>query len=197
MSKQKLVSLLAIIILAAAGVYIFVYKDFKVSEPPQGAENSGAPALGENPVDKGDLTEEYISPDFGFSFKYPKDFSATELEDDMGATVVLQKSGARDPSTGSGNLGFQIYISEFDEEGPITPERIKQDLPDTVVNQPLQVLIGEKKDIPALIFLSKHESLGDVREVWFVSNGFLYQLTAYADMDNLIGPILETLRFQE
>ena len=174
MSKQRLTLLLTIIIIAAAGAYL----------------------ISENPVDKSGLTQAYTSADYGFSFKYPEEFSASELDDDSGHTVLLQTSDARE--------GFQIFISAFDEpfdpaqgkSGPITPERIKQDLPDMLINSPQQVLIGEQKDIPALIFLSKHESLGDVREVWFVVNGFLYQLTAYADLDNFIGPILETLSFE-
>ena len=184
MSKQKIIAIVVVLVAVAAGVYIFVYKDFKFSK----SENPSAGALGENPVDKSGFTEEYISADYGFSFKYPEGFNASELDDDSGHTVLIQKSGVRE--------GFQIYLTLFDESGPITPERIKQDWPDMVVNSPQQVLIGEKKDIPALIFLSKHESLGDVREVWFVVNGFLYQLTAYADMDNFIGPITETLTFE-
>lgn len=211
MSKQKLISLLAVIVLAAAGLYIYIYGGLRAPGEPQAAENAGAPALGENAVDRGTLTEEYANPDFGFSFRYPKDFTLTELEDEAGVTVLLQKEGARpvrsnapeetvdplaDQTSNGAREGFQIYISEFDEAGPITPERIKQDLPDMVINSPQQVSIGEVKDITALIFLSKHESLGDVREVWFAANGLLYQLTAYADMDNFIGPILETWKFQ-
>ncbi len=174
--KHKIIAIVVVLAAIGVGVYLLVNT------------SASAPALGENPVDQSSLTQEYRSADYGFSFKYPEGFSASELDDDSGYVVLVQKSGERE--------GFQIFISEFDEEGPITPERIKQDLPDTVVSSPLQVLIGEKKDIPALIFLSKHESLGDVREVWFSVNGLLYQLTAYADMDNFIGPILETLRFE-
>lgn len=187
MSKQKAIFIVIAAVLIIGGAYLF-FGGIRSSNPDISKSESRGAVLGENPVDKGNLTEEYMSPDYEFSFRYPKDFSATELEDDAGATVLLQKSDARE--------GFQIYISEFDEAGPITPERIKKDLPDMVVNSPQHVLIGENKDIPALIFLSKHESLGDVREVWFTTNGALFQLTAYADMDNFIGPILETLTFE-
>lgn len=188
MQKQKLIAIIVVGAAVAAGAYIYyMYGNFVVRETPQAAENQGLPTAESNPSVLTDA-ETYSNDFFGFSFRYPKDFNSSELEDESGATVLLQKEGARE--------GFQIYITEFDEEGPITPERIKQDLPDTVVSDPQQVLIGEKKDIPALIFLSKHESLGDVREVWFSANGYLYQLTAYADMDNFIGPILETLRFE-
>lgn len=199
MNRTKTFSIL-IGIAAVAGVGYLVLKNS--GDWNKKSETSNV-ALGENPVDKGTLTETYASPDFGFSFNYPKDFTVSELDDETGHTVLLQKQNARE--------GFQIYISVFDEPfdpaqgkpGPITPERIKQDLPDMIINAPQEVLIGEKKDIPALIFLSKHESLGDVREVWFVwpfdpaiAGNYLFQLTAYADMDNFVGPILETLRFQ-
>ena len=87
-------------------------------------------------------------------------------------------------------------MSDFDEPGPITPLRIEKDIPDIVIESPQEVLIGKDKKIQALIFFSKNESLGRTREVWFVRNGNLYQLTAYADLDGLIGPVLETLKFK-
>src|SRR3989338_4565477 len=186
MSKQKFIAIIVVLIAVAAGVYLFVYKDFKISNPK--SENLGAPALGENPVDKSNLTETYTSPDYGFSFKYPKGFNATELDDDSGHTVLVQNAEEKS--------GFQVYITPFDEADPLTAARILEDLPASEVIDPKDVLIGEGKAINAVIFLSTNPSFGRTREVWFIREGFLYQVTTYEGQDDFIGPILETLRFE-
>src|SRR3989338_6495017 len=186
MSKQKFIAIIVVLIAVAAGVYLFVYKDFKISNPK--SENLGAPALGENPVDKSNLTETYTSPYYGFAYKYPKGFNATELDDDSGNTVLVQNAEEK--------KGFQVYITPFDEAEPLNGVRILEDLPASEVIDPKDVLIGEEKTINAVIFLSTNSSFGKTREVWFVRDGFLYQVTTYEGQDNFIGPIVETWKFQ-
>lgn len=196
MSKQKLIQIIFVLAAVAGISYIIVsssgnegvkksFLDFwnKKSE-------TGNVTLGENPIDKSGLTEEYINYDFGFSFKYPKGFNVSELDDDSGHTVLVQ-SYEVEP-----RKGFQIYISEFDEPEPLTAERILQDLPPSEVIDPKGVLIGEGKAINAVIFLSTSPSFGKTREIWFAREGFLYQVTTYEGQDNFIGPILETFRFE-
>ena len=188
MQKSRIIAIIVVLVALGAGAYLlfsrggltslnFSNSGGNINESPKPSEQAFA-----------NLTEEYTSPDFGFSFRYPKDFSATELEDDAGATVLLQKSGERE--------GFQIYISEFDEAEPLTGARILQDLPASEVIDPKDVLIGEGKAINAVIFLSTSPSFGKTREVWFIREGFLYQVTTYEGQDDFIGPILETLRFE-
>lgn len=150
--------------------------------------------------------ELYVDENYGFSFQHPKDVNVTVFpEGDSGYMLLAQKPGARE--------SFQIFISAFDEDpstyaqggvGPITPERIRQDLPNVAIENPLPVKIGEGKNVDALIYNSTHESLGKTREIWFIwpllsqpHGNYLYQITTYADMDNFIGPILDTLKFNE
>jgi hypothetical protein len=57
-------------------------------------------------------------------------------------------------------------------------------------------LVGEKKDIPALRFTSRDPAAGETLEVWFTHGGDLYAVTAPADSDAEIGPILETIIFE-
>lgn len=135
------------------------------------------------------LTKTYFSEKLGFSFNYPEGFNVSGFaEGEIGYTILAQKAGSRE--------SFQIFVLDFDEPGPITPPRIEKDIPDMVMESPQDVLVGTGKNIRALVFFSRNESLGRTREVWFVQNGRLFQLTAYADMDNIIGPVLETLKFQ-
>lgn len=155
---------------------------------------SGSQALGSKTTK---LAKTYSNVEFGFSFDYPEGLNISGFaEGETGYTILAQKSGSRE--------SFQIFISEFDEPGPITPERIKQDLPDMVIDDPKPVILGSRasdgsltsKKIEALIFFSQHTSLGRTREVWFVRNGKLFQITTYADMDKFVGPILDTLSFR-
>ena len=90
------------------------------------------------------LTETYTDSVYGFSFRYPHDYTVSSFpEGENGYIVLLQKPNARE--------SMQIFVSPFDETGLITAERVHEDLPDMKIEEPEQVLIGEKK-INALIF---------------------------------------------
>jgi len=89
---------------------------------------------------------------------------------------------------------FQIFISPFDEPGPLTKERVKQDLPDLIINNPEQRVL--KNGAVALVFFSEESSIGETREIWFVHNGYLYQISTYKELDSLVAKIISTWRFQ-
>lgn len=189
MSKSKLLVVIIVVVLALAGAY-FLWSRGNLPSLNLGSQNSenqgdaSAPASDQS----ADMSEIYTSPDYGFSFKYPKGFNTTELSDDSGDTVLVQSAEEKS--------GFQIYITPFDEPEPLTGARILEDLPASEVIDPKDVLIGEGKTINAVIFLSTNPSFGKTREVWFLRDGFLYQVTTYEGQDEFIGPILETFRFE-
>ncbi len=144
---------------------------------------------------KSELNRTYFHPKYKFSFQYPGELNVSAFQEgEYGETVLVQKPDER--------AGFQIFIAPFDEAGPMTKERILQDLPDMVVEEPQQVIIGQDPStgsgqaITALIFFSHEPSLGKTREVWFIHGGYLYQLSTYAGLDGFIGRILETWKFQ-
>ena len=129
----------------------------------------------------------FTSGTYGFSFQYPPDFNITEVDENNGGNTILAE--------GTNKKSFQIFIAPFDEQGSITPERIKKDLPGVAIENPQNVLIAGKT-ITALLFFGKGENLTRTREIWFVKNGNLYQVTAYDNMDSVVGPLLESLRFE-
>ena len=160
MSKQKFIAIIVVLAALGAATYFLWsrggikslnFEIFKFGS--SGENNNESPKPSEEA--SANLTETYTSPDYGFSFKYPKGFNSTELSDDNGDTVLVQKPEEKS--------GFQIYITPFDEAGPLTGARILQDLPPSEVIDPKDVLIGEGKAINAVIFLSTNSSFGKTR----------------------------------
>ncbi len=87
---------------------------------------------------------------------------------------------------------LQIYIMMFEETGPITKERILEDLPDLKIVSEKQINIAGT--INALSFESENESSQKTQEVWFVYNNFLYQISA-AGNGEVLDKIIQTWKF--
>jgi hypothetical protein len=134
-----------------------------------------------------DGKEQYVNSKYHFSFIYPAGLSISTFIEGEGDVVLVQNQTT--------NESFQIYIASFDEPWPVTPERIKQDLPDMVIREPLYVALGGGA-FDALIFKSEGEALGETREIWFIHDEHLYQVTTRSDLDALVGAIFETWQFQ-
>ena len=132
------------------------------------------------------LAHKYQNPDYGFSFEYPEGFNITEFEESDGYMILAQGVGEKN--------SFQIYITVYDEPGPLTTERIKKDLPKLVMENSQEIMLGGGGATPvvtapagssgvdgggggvtAVVFFSKDESgastgLGTsnkTREAWF------------------------------
>ncbi len=125
----------------------------------------------------------YAHSTYKFSLEYPERLNVVEFDEEEGAHTILFQER-------EGGGGFQIFISEFDEPGPVTPERIRKDLPNLAVEQFQEITLGGR--ITALVFFSRDESLGRTREVWFVYGPNLYQVTAKADFDEELSKIMAT-----
>src|SRR3989344_1186592 len=87
--------------------------------------------------------------------------------------------------------GFNI--SAFDEPGPITKERILKDIPDMVISNEKEILVGGER---ALSFTSKDELGGETREIWIARGGYLYQITGYKNFEKELLEIMGTWKFQ-
>ena len=186
MTSKKLSIAVITILILTLGFFALIKKTniFKSAETKPDVWNE----LNANPTSEGDLAPNklYENYDIGFGFLYPKNFEINEIDEDVGFTVLAQNPGKRE--------GFQIFIIPFDEPDSITSERVKKDLPDEKIENPQTALIGPDKKIEALIFFSEKEGIGKTREVWFVQNGYLFQVTTYADLDNFIASVMGTWR---
>ena len=134
------------------------------------------------PSDENSIPPRYYSLDHNFSFDAPKGFSFTDIPDAKGDVVLVE---------GSAGESFQVFITAFDESGPLTPERIKRDLPQKIVQDPRSATLDGTKAIA----FSSREGTEDVFEVWFVHSGSLYQITTTAEFAPTLQGILQTWKF--
>ena len=162
-SKKSKIILISTLILGAAAAAVLFYW----------TGNSGNPAdiiNSQIQEQKKPVLKTYINTGYGFSFDYPSEWEVSYFSDETGKTILAQK--ADDPQQ-----DVQVYIQPFDEpETSLTKQRILKDLPGmTIENEKAMTLAS---GINALSFSGRDENFGKTREVWFVHNGFLYQITA-------------------
>jgi hypothetical protein len=184
MSKKTLLYIGAILgIFVAALAAFFVVKN--------GSVNRESAAKTEN-TDLSRFPLEYKSEALGFSFRYPEGLKITEFADEKGDVVLAEAEAGNE---------FQIFITPFDEQGPLTPERIKQDVPTAVVKN---VLLSTIDKVPAIVFESEEPGFGATFEVWFVwpespqpHGNYLFQITSRAEFAEELSEILQTWKFIE
>ena len=125
----------------------------------------------------------FVNEKPNFSFQKPKGFTVGEVDEGEGSKSII----VQNKNTG---LGFQIYTSPFDEDITVlTEDRIKQDLPALIIDKPQKIQVSGSE---GLAFVSQNQSFGKSREVWFVYNGFLYQMSTYIESELLLQKVLET-----
>ncbi len=69
-----------------------------------------------------------------------------------------------------------------------------KDIPSGQFTEPVEIIISG--DIHALAFFSTG-TFGEMREIWFLRNGYLYEVTTYASLDGWLAEILATWNFED
>lgn len=126
----------------------------------------------------------YESVRYRFSLLYPEALSVREYDEGAGAiTITFQdvKSGT----------GFQLFIVPYSMD-QVTDERFKKDIPSGVRENVTAVSVD---GAVGAAFDSEHQLLGPTREIWFVKNGFLYEVTTHRDLASLLPTIMTTWKF--
>lgn len=142
-------------------------------------------------VSRGNVTTNglstYTHPELGLSLEYPSMLSVSQFNEGDGAvTILFQQEGERN--------GFQIFALPYSEQ-TITAERIQKDIPSGVIQDPVEVVIGN--NIRATVFSSVSPTIGDTKEVWFVYGGYLYEMTTYRELENLLGQVANSVTFKK
>lgn len=127
----------------------------------------------------------YTDASVGFSFAYPAGASANPSagDDSGGSTVVVEAQGGRQA---------QVAAIPFDETISLTADRIHQDIPDMQMNNVTSATVA---GAAAVSFETT-----DTRELWFVSGGYLYQITELLTTpanQSLIPGIAQSFRFPQ
>lgn len=131
-----------------------------------------------------ETTSSYTHPDNLFSFSYPNDFSVRTQDDgEEGETIMIERQGT----------GVQIFISPFDENIALTPERIREDIPELVMNNTEVISVGGTQ---ATAFVSTNASTETSNEIWFVYTGRLYQASAPKGSEKLMSGIIKSWRWE-
>jgi len=126
----------------------------------------------------------YENAAFRFRLLYPEELSVREYTESGNAMSATFE----DPQTGE---GFQIYVTPYGET-QITKEHFQLDIPSGVMKEPTDVIIG---GVQGTMFFSKNSIMGDTREVWFINNGFLYEVVTYKQLDAWLGTVMQTWKF--
>ena len=181
MNNKKIAAIISLVVLATlAGLYFW--------------RSSGDFAF--NPTLPRDIEAQfgkavtYKSKDQTFTAVSPEQLKISEvpIEGVAGGKRILAES-----QTKAGE-GFEVIVLPFDEPGPLTRERILQDLPDMVIKNEKTVGVGGS--ISALSFDSTDEGVGTTHEVWFVHGGFIYQARTYQSFGDRMEEILKSWKFK-
>ena len=141
-----------------------------------------APSVDTNALMK--ETSVYSHPS-GFSFQYPKNFHISAFSEEEGEIVLVQDDSAV--------AGFQIYAVSFNgDTNALTEQNIKKYIPNisTIDPQPVTVTGGGR----GITFVSESDNT-KTREVWFITKGRLYQITANINSESLLLEVLKTFTF--
>lgn len=168
--------------------------------------------------DTQDNPQTYTHPDYGFTFNYPPGFTLGRFPEGEGEIVLLQgnppqpslsqregenSSPSQDKDGDSpsplakgrtgGVLGFQLFITAYEENKPLSFELIKEQAKELNPNNEKTIVLDEG-EITALSFDSESDS-GKTREIWFEAYGNLYQATSFPEFGDSMEKIIETIRF--
>jgi len=147
----------------------------------------------------GEGYKRFTHPLYGFSVEYPEELDITTFEEDEHSETVVFRTPEDESVSLEEKIGFQIFISPFEEDSILTYERIREDLPFATIEDPVEVVIGTKtgQETQALLFWSEDPTIGRTRELWFVYNSNLYEVTTFAHLDNFLASILTTWNFNQ
>lgn len=126
----------------------------------------------------------YENREFHFGLLFPKNLKATEYKEQGGALSVT----FQDPDS---KEGFQVYVTPYAKD-TIDTARFKLDQPSGVFKEPKDVIIAGAR---GTMFFGYNPIMGDTREVWFIRNGFLYEVATYKQLDTWLGGIMQTWKF--
>lgn len=200
MMKKKNYIFIAILIAAilCLGIYGIYSKKFRGFE--NGSNNSSTVISKDSiklkprkPVIKREVPpgfKEFKTDRFHFSILYPDDLVLKEIgEGGYGATFTFTHP--------KGKSGFQIFVVPYSEP-QVSEEQFEKDIPSGVRTDVKDIAVDvSAKGGGALgaSFYSVDSSLGDTFEIWFVKDGFLYEVTTVREFESWLNEVMKSWKF--
>lgn len=129
---------------------------------------------------------EYRSERYGFALFYPEEMGVTEQDEGQGAmTITFEDASARH--------GFQIFVVPYNKSS-ISDARFMQDVPSGVRENLTEMQVY---GVTATAFNSVDSFVGETREIWFIANTHLYEMTTTRDAAADLDEIVRTLKFTD
>lgn len=128
--------------------------------------------------------KEYINPFHKFSLLYPEGHVVRGISGEGGAATVVFEDIKN-------VTGFQIFIVPHPET-QTTDERFLLDVSSGVRANIVELQVDGAQGAS---FNSKDTNLGETYEVWFVHNGYLYEVSTLAPLEEYLDAILQTWDF--
>lgn len=178
MTNRKLYIIIGILAAVIIGGGVYIYSMNPGSEGS--AEEENLP-----PYVVPSLSKPYENAKYKFSLMMPADFSVKESSMDGQDTIVFENAKSE---------GIQIVVSSFDDINVLTKEMILADIPDMQITEEQSVEIGLSHK--GIAFKSDNPAFnGKSREVWFVFQKKLYQVSTYERFDGLLQQMFATWKF--
>jgi len=187
------VGALVLLALACAGYFFLSQKHAKSVSPssPAGAFTAAVDASTSTPASITSAsaqpppnTKEYQNNPYDFSLYYPDDLTVSEQKVGGNSEVLL----FQDKTSGE---GFDVFVTPYGEP-KITQQRFEMDEPSGVMNDPQNITID---GAAATEFFSTNPAMGASREIWFLHEGYLYEVTAPQPLDQWLLQIMQTWHF--
>lgn len=128
--------------------------------------------------------KEYRNAQYRFSIFIPESMSASTTDEGQGATTFIFEDLAAE-------TGFQIFVVPYlDEE--VSEERFRSDIPSGVRRGMQDITID---GAIGASFFSEHAALGETAEIWFVQNGYLYEVTTLKPLAQWLSGVMNSWEF--
>lgn len=185
MNKVKIIiSFLILIVLIAGAFFLFNKKNINIDLPVSRVESQNSFSIATTTEVGGEKAREYKNVKGRFSLVYPEKMEFKEYDEGNNSYTILFEEKGSDRS-------FQIFFTPY-KDSAITTSRLQMDIPNGDYTKPVEVILAD--GTRALVFFSSGIA-GELREVWFIKNGYLYEVSAYKELDGWLGEILTTLKF--
>lgn len=128
--------------------------------------------------------KEYRNGEYRFALFYPTELSVISYDEGSGASSFTFMNS-------DSSEGFQVFVVPYGER-QVSAARFKLDEPSGVLKEPIQVVVDNS---PATMFFGQNATMGETREVWFIKNGYLFEVTTYKALDQWLSEVMKSWEF--